>query len=269
MTSQEFAAARTALGQTVEATSADFNVTPAVVQAWESGALAIPRRIADQLARRAMVHERRAALDASGLPVCPWVTEHHAAAKTGDARAQLRYVNEATKHVAQCPVCQAREKFISANFPSLPAPPASGTVRALSAVIQRVRRMPAWARPAAYGGLVVGGLVFVRAALIALAGGPSWRLAEVVGLAILAGVYIGGVGGIVYALVRPRLLRYGRTGDYLTGIACVYGYLLAAVPIGLFGSPSDWRDPVLWVVVASVGAGFGVLIGHMWFRRLS
>jgi hypothetical protein len=72
----------------------------------------------------------------------------------------------------------------------------------------------------------------------------------------------------VYALVRKRFRKFGRVGDYLTGLACMYAYLLAfGIPLAVFTREKMLRDPVGWLIMAVLGTVFGLAIGHSWFRE--
>jgi hypothetical protein len=72
----------------------------------------------------------------------------------------------------------------------------------------------------------------------------------------------------VYALVRKRFRKFGRLGDYLTGLACMYAYLLAfGIPLAVFTREEMLRDPVGWLIMAVLGTVFGLAIGHSWFER--
>ncbi len=267
MVAAELVDVRTRLGLSVGSVATQFNVTPAVVQAWESGSLAIPAHVGKTLAFRAGAHERTEALRHSGLPECAVVAGLHAKLQARGAGATTAELSAIAGHSTTCAVCQAREKYIADRFPPLPAPPAHGLQGAIQAVITRVQRLPAWSRPMAYGGIIVGGFTGLRGSFMMLVHGPSWRALAVIGLAILAGMYLGAVGGVAYALVRPWSRRFGRPGDYLTGLACVYAYGVAiAIPEALFDHSANFRDPATWIFAILLSTAFGLLIGRSWFR---
>ena len=73
MTTTEFVAAQRLLGLTDDELAGELGVTPAVVRAWATGRIGIPRSYARDIAFRAALAERRTALKASGLPECPWM----------------------------------------------------------------------------------------------------------------------------------------------------------------------------------------------------
>ncbi len=267
MVPAELADVRTRLGLSIGSVATEFNVTPAVVEAWESGSLAIPARVGNTLAYRAAAFERTEVLRDSGLPECAVVAGLRAKLQSRGAGATTAELSAIAAHLKTCPVCQAREKYIADRFPPLAAPPARGLQAVIQAVISRVQQLPAWSRPMAYGGIIVGAFVGLRGSLMMLVHGPSWRGLAGMGLAILVGMYLGAVGGVTYTLVRPWSRRFGRPGDYVTGLACVYAYGLAiAIPEALLDHSANFGDPTAWIVAVLVSTGFGLLIGRSWFR---
>jgi hypothetical protein len=267
MMAAELVDVRTRLGLSAGSIATQFNVTPAVVEAWESGSLAIPARVGEDLAYRAATYERAEALRLSGLPECAVVTGLRTKLQARGAGATVAELRAIAAHSTTCAVCQARDKYIADRFPPLPAPPARGLQGAIQAVMIRVQRLPAWARPMAYGGIIVGVFAGLRGSLTMLLHGPSWQALAIIGVAILAGMYLGAVGGAAYTLVRPWSHRFGRTGDYLTGLACAYAYGLAiAIPEALFDHSANFRDPATWIIAVVLSTVFGLLIGRSWFR---
>ena len=111
----------------------------------------------------------------------------------------------------------------------------------------------------------------VARSVIVLAISPgtrTWSTLWTVLAAIGIGGYGGAVGGVSYHLVRARLKRFGRAGNYLTGIAVAYAYLLAfALPAAFLGVEATLREPAGWVILAIMGAVFGLFMGHWWFRE--
>jgi hypothetical protein len=250
-----------------ESTATQFNVTPAVVQAWESGSLAVPDRVSNELAWRTAASERTEALRQSGLPECSVLSELNAKIAGRGTGATLKELGEIVKHTASCPVCQARDKYLTDRFPPLPPRPQRGTLGAGQFVMARVQRLPSWARPAAYGGIIIGGYALVRGSLMMVSTGPSWHTATTIGLAVLGGIYLGAVGGGIYTLVRPWSRRFGRVGDYVTGLACVYAYAIAiAIPAAALDPTVPIRDPAAWVIAFVLSTVFGLVIGRSWFR---
>ena len=85
---------------------------------------------------------------------------------------------------------------------------------------------------------------------------------------MLFGAYLGAVGGIAYHFVRPRTRSFGRWGDYLTGIACAGGYLLAFLLPAAIAGDEMGRDPVAWAGAGIMALVFGLGAGHFVFREL-
>ena len=131
-----------------------------------------------------------------------------------------------------------------------------------------VEHLPVWARPAAIGGLYIGAVVALRVlgAIIAalLRGQPvPVQAALLLPAAVAVGAYMGAVGGVVFALVRPRLRSWlGRAGDVVTGVLCVYAYMLSfAVPAAVFAhdeARGAVRNPAFWVISSAFGLLFGL-----------
>ena len=87
-------------------------------------------------------------------------------------------------------------------------------------------------------------------------------------VAVLAAAGAGAAGGLAYSATRPILRRLGRPGDYLSGIVCVSSYMGAVAlvaPIAFGESPIEDRTDLL--VFAVVSVGFGLLVGHSWFKE--
>ena len=180
-----------------------------------------------------------------------------------------RLLSEADTHAKTCAICQRREAFAK-TLPPLPAPPMSLWVRTLVVVFGGIERLPKWARPAAVGALAIGTLTIVRALFVVVfqRAPVTPQLFVTIAAAIGIGAYGGAVGGLAYSLVRERFRRFGRAGDYLTGIVCAYAYLLAfGIPIAIFTREEILTDPVGWLIFVVIGTVFGLIIGHSWFRE--
>lgn len=212
MTADDVIAARRTLGLTPDALAAELGLTPAVVAAWEAGAVAVPRRFARDLAWRLAAAEREAALAASGLPECAWVGAWASAPAASAAKAQLARLEALQAHAAACPECRAREAYVADRFPAMPAPPVAGWVAALGWVSERVDRLPPWLRPAANGALLFLALTAVRVllGLPRLAAAPNGWLVALQALA--AGAAIGAVLGSVVGAVRYARARLDGPG---------------------------------------------------------
>ena len=263
MTAAEFAAARKAIGWTHDEVAAELGITPAVVRGWAAGTVPVPRRFAKQLAWEAAIAERRAALQASGLPECGWMNTHLEGIPA-DADGLERHQRATQAHAANCEVCRARERYETEHLGPLPPPP----LPAWMYMFRWIDRVPQGARPAVVGAALLAAVVLVRVllsppALLAAQGG----LVEVV-LAIGTAAGAGAAGGLAYSLTRPSLRKLGRVGAYLTGIVCVLAYtgaLAIAAPVAFGERIVDGRaDLVIFGVVSLV---FGLMIGHAWFRE--
>lgn len=264
MTAAEFNAARRALGQTDDQLAAELDVTPGVVRAWAAGSTRIPRRCAEQIRWLEALAERDAALRASGLPDCEWMREEEERPLPSDTDALLQRAKAMTAHAQACPVCTARERYAREHCSSMPALPQPGWMR----ILGWVERVPAWARPAAVGALLLGAIVSLRIlfALPFLFSAPAKMGAALV--AVLSAAGAGAAGGASYSLTRPTLRKLRRPGDYLTGIVCVFAYMgsLALVAPYAFGERLI-DDRAGWVIFSIVSIFFGLVVGHSWFRE--
>lgn len=269
MTAEDLTRARALLGVSRDELAAEMGLTEPIVRAWEEGSLRIPRQYAVQIAWRAAVAERQAALASSGLPDCTWVTKWMDAAPASGT-AQRDHLELLRRHAAVCPVCTARARFIESNFPPMPDPPLPAPVRMLRAAHAALQRLPRWLRPTVVGSVAFGAFSLVRlATLIASGEAPSISGALLlIAAGFLGGAYLGAVAGIAYGIVRDPLRRLGRLGDYLAGILCTWVYILASViPMQLLTGRPAFSNPTEAAVVAAGGAVIGVIIGHLWFRR--
>jgi hypothetical protein len=169
-----------------------------------------------------------------------------------------------------CPHCTARARFVEQNFPPMPDPPVPQALRALRAMGTTLQRLPPWLRAAVVGAIAVGLITVMRVAGMAVGSdGPSPldALLLIAG-SIVGGAYLGAVAGITYVIVRDPLRKIGRAGDYLTGILCVWAYLLASViPMELLTGRPAFATPDDAAALALGGAVIGAIIGHFWFRR--
>ena len=266
MTGDEFQAIQAKLGLTNDALAAELGLTPAVIEAWREGRAGVPRRHAETLRWKGAVAERKHALDASGLPYCAWLAELENKELPAGEVEMAREMERVERHMATCPTCRAREAFVNERFGPMPPPPAAGGV--LGTVVGQVDRFPKWAQPAAFGALFIGGMTIVRMVVLLprLFRHPQ-QLPSVL-LAIVAAMGAGASGGLVYSAARGPTRRLGRAGDYLLGVICMYTYLgIAALVAPIAFGRALVRDRLEFNVFLVVGLGFGLLIGHSWFRE--
>jgi len=271
MTGTDLRRRREALGLSYDQLADVLHEHPDQIAEWEGITGALPGSLSRRLDWVLANEGRIEAIRAAGVEDCQWVERRLQGASAHNLKDLQRRLAEVEIHGTSCPTCQRRKAFV-ASLPPLPTPPLPATVRLIGTIIQRVGRLPRWSRPAAWGAIGIGALAVVRVLLmvalgrVALSGALLLLLAQAIGL----GAYGGAVGGGAYALVRSPLRRYGRLGDYLTGLACAYSYVLA------FGLPIAWltREPMLqrpegWLILAAAATVFGLIIGHSWFREAS
>lgn len=254
-------AARERLGLTVEGLAAALAVSEAEVAAWEAGSVRIPSRQREWIEYLLACREWNAGMTASGLPACEWL-DAHAQRLPPDARssALLSLTRELDAHAERCDTCRARAAWAEANLPPLPTPPSTGIFGPFAPVARGVSRLPAWARPAAWGALGLALMTAVRivVTLPRILHSPL----EALGVVLLAGA-AGGVGGLTYSAARPVLRPRGAPGDYLTGILCTMAYTGAiALVAGVTGTPVIVNATGFWIFVF-VSVLFGTLIGKM------
>ncbi len=270
MTAEDLTRARAVLGLSPAELAAEIGLTEPVVRAWEDGSLRIPQQYAIQIVWRAAVAERQAALASSGLPECTWVSRWMDAAPPPGAAAQREHLDALRRHAAVCPHCTARARFVEQNFPPMPDLPIPPAVRALRAAGAALERAPMWLRATVVGAVAVGTLTILRIAGLAVAGEAPSALAAlgIIARWIIIGAYQGAVAGITYSIVRDPLRKIGRLGDYVTGVLCVWAYLLASVlPLQRLRDVPDFARPDQAPALALGGAVVGAIIAHLWFRR--
>jgi len=128
-------------------------------------------------------------------------------------------------------------------------------------------RLPDWARPPIACGVIVLAIMIPRVlwalpALFSGRGTPG-ELFLAMGAATGAGV----IGGLIHGVTRPQLRKLGRAGDYLSGIAILYGYLgsLALASPYVFESsaiPEDAKGRWIGIALMTV---LGLAAGQFWF----
>ena len=269
MTAEDLTRARALLGLSPGELAAEIGLTEHVIRAWEDGSLRVPREYALQIAFRAAIAERQAALASSGLAECPWVSrwmEGSPAAGPG----QRQHFDALRRHAAACPACTARARFIEENFPPMPELPVPAVMRATRAAGKWLDKRPRWLRAVVVGAGAMGLFTILRIAGLSMNGEAPSAADGLLLLAggILTGAYLGAVAGITYAIVRDPSRRLGRAGDYVAAIMCVWAFLLAAfIPMQLITGRPAFATPNDAAVVAIGGAVIGAIIGHLWFRR--
>lgn len=135
---------------------------------------------------------------------------------------------------------------------------------------RHIGRLPPRLQSVAWGVVASLFLLVVRTAVGVLTD-PDWRAwsrLRLLPLAVILTAYGGAVAGLVHSFVRGPLRRLGSTGDYLTGIAVVEGYLLSfAIPVALLGWWPALRLPGSWGILLVVPVPAGLILGHFLFRE--
>lgn len=266
MTGTEMGQRRVALGLSLEDVAGYVGEHPEDLERYETIAGELPRGLGQRAEFALAAADRRQQVEAEGL-ICSEVRALERDAPRLEAREIRARLVRLRAHEKTCDVCRRRAAF-EAALPPLPARPLPAHLRLLRGIARGVAKLPHWARPAAVGALLVGVLALARGALALLGGAePTWSLIVIVFEGLGIGAYGGMVGGAAYALVRTPTRPLGRVGDYLTGVACVYAYLIAfGVPALLFHwDDATFESPVFWLLVLIAGAVVGLVIGDRWF----
>lgn len=261
--------ARDALGLSTAELAKELLLDEANVTNWEAGRVRAPKRIERDLIWRAAVARRDEALKHSGLPECAWTTAWEAKLEDPAGQARLQeYIQELNAHSASCDVCSARVQWCSEHLPPLPPPPLSPVENLLGHFANAVTKLPPWARPAAWGALIVGAMTLFRGIITMLGQGFSWMMIGGMLAAIVVAGYAGAVGGVAYYFAKPRVERFGRYAEYVLGIVCVIAYLLAfGIPLALISRPGLAELTVMAVIALPVSALFGVILGRQFIPR--
>jgi len=209
MEAKEAVAARKSLGLSQDDAASDFDLTPDVVAAWESGEIPVPKRIEEKLRWRMAAKERIDALATSGLPECEWRKEWEARSTPSDLKALTKYYEEGTAHAKSCQLCEAREKYIRDRFGEMPPAPTEGWVKVLSLVAARVERFPRWAQPAGWMAIAFGlySLVRIVFTLPSLTRNPKYWSVALGGLAL--SIAVGAGVGLIYGGFRELRDKLG------------------------------------------------------------
>ncbi|HEX8715947.1 MAG TPA: hypothetical protein VF722_03140 [Gemmatimonadaceae bacterium] len=266
MSPASFAAARTTIAKSDADLASELGVAVSEVKSWAAGQ-PVPEPYAQHLRWLAASTERRAALAASGLPECEWVTKKEATLRRDDSDAVAAFAKSLSEHAKHCPACQARNTYVKERFGRMPA---IAPVPLWARPFFRIAAMPSWAQPAAYGALMLGGITSIRAlaALPFVFSKPVMMGGALV--AVIAAAGAGALGGLAYSVTRPALKHLGRAGDYVSGVVAAVGYMGAfalAAPVIAPGDPmiQDRSDLVIFAIVAVF---FGLLLGHNVLRSV-
>jgi transcriptional regulator with XRE-family HTH domain len=124
VTPQELATIRKRLGLTPDSLAAELNLTPGIVEAWESGRIGASRRAEQWLTWRGAMLDRDEAVSASGLPECATLRAVATDVTGGEGtKAARQRADTVLAHLAVCPTCLARKRFLDERFPPMPPPP--------------------------------------------------------------------------------------------------------------------------------------------------
>lgn len=202
MKAQEVIAARKTLGFTRNALAATLGLTPNVIEAWEEGALDVPRIFAEQLRYEAAAANLKAAVDGKGLEECAWDKAWQNEPLPRDLQSQSEHLEVRGKHQATCPVCLANGKYIAGKIAQMPPSPMPTSVRTVGAIAKRIDNLPRWAQPAAWMAMYFGAYSIVRIFIMLprLSARPQYWFVPLAGLAM--SVTIGGVLGLIYGGLR-------------------------------------------------------------------
>lgn len=202
MEAKEAVAARQSLGLSQDATAAEFNLAPAVVAAWESGEIKVPKRIEEQLRWRMAAKERIDALAKSRLPECEWRKAWDARTAPSDLKALNKYFEEGIAHAKTCQTCAAREAYIRDRFGEMPPMPLQGWMKIFGFVVASIDKLPRWAQPAGWTAFAFGAYSLMRIVFMlpALVRNPQYWPVALGGLA--ASISIGGAVGAIFGGFR-------------------------------------------------------------------
>ena len=203
MTASEARDARLALKLSEDALAAETNTTAAIVAAWESGRIKVPRHIAVDLTWRVAQAERFAALEAAGLPQCPWVEAFEAERVPEKLADQNAHFERLLAHGKSCDVCKARAAYVDERFPPMPPAPLPAWMTVVRAIGTRIEALPRWARPAVSGAIFFGAYSLFRLIFLVPAIVRSPRTGLVTALeGLLLSMSLGAALGFLYGLYQ-------------------------------------------------------------------
>ena len=132
--------------------------------------------------------------------------------------------------------------------------------QSLVRVFTVIGRLPAWARPAAIGALLLFLMTCFRGVFL-LAFHPGLKSLLAFLLALIVGSAGGALAGLAFVVVRMPLKHLSVVGDLLTGIilTCVYLFGIL-IPAKYWFGDDTLQTRGDWIVAAVIAAGFGVLI---------
>ena len=127
-------------------------------------------------------------------------------------------------------------------------------------VFRGIGRLPAWARPAGIGALLLFLMTCFRGVFL-LAFHPGLKSLLAFLLALIVGSAGGALAGLAFVVVRMPLKHLSVVGDLLTGIilTCVYLFGIL-IPAKYWFGDDTLQTRGDWIVAAVIAAGFGVLI---------
>lgn len=200
MNAAEARRARETLGLTPLQLAVEMKCTPAVVTAWEEGRIQVPPRNATVLAWRAAVHERQAALKASGLPVCAWMESF----ERSSSSERSKRLDEVIAHQG-CEICAARDAYIAERFPPMPRAPQPGVMAVVIPIAKRIAALPRWAQAPATGAILFIAYSLLKILLsLPILARSGWAGLLTAAEGIAASGAIGGIVGFIYDLYRRR-----------------------------------------------------------------
>ena len=123
-----------------------------------------------------------------------------------------------------------------------------------------IGQLPAWARPAAIGALLLFLMTCFRGVFL-LAFHPGLKSFLAFLLALIVASAGGALAGLAFVVVRMPLKHLSVVGDLLTGIilTCVYLFGIL-IPAKYWFGDDTLQTRGDWIVAAVIAAGFGVLI---------
>jgi Flp pilus assembly protein TadD len=262
MRGADLRAAREYLGATPQQIAQSAGVRTSEVEAWESfGEVPRKHRFAVDVALWEL--ERDRALAGSGLPECEQLREWNQ--RPWEVNADVL-----ARHVADCPVCEARGAYVEEHV--RPRPIGGNPIMRLFGV---ANRLTGWMQSAFYGAMMllmmggIGVLVMLGQALLRQ---DVRYLGYAAGLFVLL-VVSGAAGGIVHYLTGP-LRHSGTLGYYASYMLTVEGYLLAVFGIftlaALYLGEAEVAEaglptlnaPAVWIILLVIGVIFGVVVGR-------